>query len=55
MGRPLNPLVEDVEDVEDVIEFENGSTIEMRDGRATVNHDGAETVPAATASPSCPP
>lgn len=52
LGRPLNSLGEDIEGV---IEFENGSTIEMRDRHATVNHDGAKTVPTTTASASCPP
>jgi hypothetical protein len=52
LGGPLNPLDENVEGV---IQFENGTTIEMRDRQATVNSDGAKTVPATTSTVSCPP
>jgi hypothetical protein len=52
LGRPFNPLDENVEGV---IQFENGTAIEMRDRQATVNHDGAKTVPATASTVSCPP
>jgi hypothetical protein len=52
LGRPLNPLDENIEGV---IQFENGTAIQMRDRQATVNHDSAKTVPATTSTVSCPP
>jgi hypothetical protein len=51
LDRPLNRLTPEIEGE---IEFENGSTIELRDGRASVNHDNAAAAPAATVSTPCP-